>query len=143
LRGFPIYTWIPIAISLFALVGTGLAIAFMAALAKRSPPGIVARAAGQLEAIEADVDARVRKLTTQFAALEIHVEDVLVETEKAASDALKRNRGARRSQQAVEAAEQAAAAANGGAATTSFAQIPVGAPGRIAAIEEAARRDRW
>lgn len=113
----------------------GCSIAIVAALARRSPPGIVARAAGQLEAVEADLDARLRATEAKIDALVVHVENVLEETEKAAADATKRNRGARRAQQA---AERAGAAGNGG-----FEQMPVGSPGRIAAIEKHARERGW
>lgn len=107
-----------------------------AALARRSPPGIVARAAGQLEAVEADLDARLRALETKIDAIVIHVENVLEETEKSAADATKRNRGARRAQQAAERA-------GGNGTGTTFEQMPVGAPGRIAAIEKHARERGW
>lgn len=108
----------------------------MGALARRSPPGIVARAAGQLEAVEADLDARLRAIEAKVDGLVVHVENVLEETEKSAADATKRNRGARRAQQAAERA------GNGQAGGT-LEQMPVGSPGRIAAIEAAARSRGW
>lgn len=144
--------WLPLFFSLMALLASGLCVAVAVSLAKRSPPGIVARAAAEVEAVESDlvarlramkvdIDGRMTELETKLDGTVIHVENVLEEVEKYSSDATKRNRGARRAQQA---AEEAARKQNGGhGAPTTLDQLPIGHPGRIAAIEETARRNGW
>jgi len=118
--------WIPITVSVAALVLAGLAVLSSLILARNSPPGIVARAASQVEAVEADLDTRLRKLETDFQALLVSVDATLEETLAAAESATKRNRAAKRTAQAAEVAQ----------ATNGLDAYPPGHPDRLAAIEQ-------
>lgn len=127
--------WLHSLVSALAVLFSGGAAALSVACARRSAPGIVARAAAQLEAIEADLDVRLRRLEGLLHEQAVHVENVLSETEKAAVDAGKRQKAARRAEQAAEARDAQGQASGG----VNFGGLPIGHPSRIIAIENAIR----
>jgi len=110
----------------------GVAVWLAAVLARRSPPGIVARAAGTLEAVEADLDARLRAIESTVQGVDVHVNTTLEEILKASGEALKRDNSAKRTLQAIEAKE-----ADGLPGDTPRRHY--GHPDRIALIERAGR----